>query len=409
MTVPLHRNRRFATLWTGQTVSSLGSATAAVAYPLLALAATGSPTTAGLVGFASGVAVVAGSLPAGVWADRYPPRALLLAANVVRAAAAAGIAAAVLTGHASLAVLIVAAVISAFVGPTAFAAGTVAVRHVVTAEQLPAALAQDEARGHLGDLVGRPLGGYLFGIAAAVPVLADAASFLVAAGTAAAVRITRGTAADRTPMHRAVGDGLRLIRRTPFLYATMCWAAIVNIAFAGLTFAVVAARATGSTGLGLALGIGSLGGLAGAFVGPRVLRRLSGRTVLIGFGGTVTACLIGLGLTGSVPVVGACLSIIYAVTAPTNAVMFAAQIHVTPEGMQGRVISAAVTMMSVTAPLGPLLAGVLIGWSGRAAAFGTFAALVGAATSGLLASRSLRDMPTRMPDPQEPATEMQPV
>src|SRR5262249_10281794 len=79
----------------------------------------------------------------------------------------------------------------------------------------------------------------------------------------------------------------------------------------------------------------------------------------------------------------------------------------TPEGMQGRVISAVVTMMGVTAPLGPLLAGALIGWSGRAAAFGTFAALVAAATSGLLASRALRDMPTPIAGPPQPASELQ--
>ena len=51
--VPLRHNRDFLLLWTGQAASSIGSSVAAIAYPLLALAATGSAAKAGAVGFAA--------------------------------------------------------------------------------------------------------------------------------------------------------------------------------------------------------------------------------------------------------------------------------------------------------------------------------------------------------------------
>ena len=46
-------NRDFTLLWVGETLSEVGSRVSTVAYPLLVLALTGSPTKAGVVGLAS--------------------------------------------------------------------------------------------------------------------------------------------------------------------------------------------------------------------------------------------------------------------------------------------------------------------------------------------------------------------
>lgn len=51
-----------------------------------------------------------------------------------------------------------------------------ALPHVVAPEQLPAALAQNEARTRGATLAGNPLGGILFGVSHAAPFAADAAS-----------------------------------------------------------------------------------------------------------------------------------------------------------------------------------------------------------------------------------------
>ncbi|MGH3655937.1 MAG: MFS transporter, partial [Micromonosporaceae bacterium] len=61
----LWRNRDFMLLWSGQTASALGSRITATALPLLVLAMTGSPATAGVVGFLGTLPYLLVSLPAG--------------------------------------------------------------------------------------------------------------------------------------------------------------------------------------------------------------------------------------------------------------------------------------------------------------------------------------------------------
>lgn len=48
--VPLWRNRDYLLLWTGQTISNVGSSVSALAFPLLVLLVTHSAAQAGLVG-----------------------------------------------------------------------------------------------------------------------------------------------------------------------------------------------------------------------------------------------------------------------------------------------------------------------------------------------------------------------
>ena len=50
--VPLRKNRDFVLLQSGQVLSTIGSESTAIAYPLLVLAITHSPAKAGIVGFA---------------------------------------------------------------------------------------------------------------------------------------------------------------------------------------------------------------------------------------------------------------------------------------------------------------------------------------------------------------------
>ena len=47
--VPLRRNRDFVLLQTGQLLSTLGTQTASIAYPLLVLSVTGSAGKAGVI------------------------------------------------------------------------------------------------------------------------------------------------------------------------------------------------------------------------------------------------------------------------------------------------------------------------------------------------------------------------
>ena len=88
-TVQLRRNRDFVLLLTGRLLSTLGSQVTAIAYPLLVLAVTGSPAKAGFVGFAGLVPHAVLGLPAGVAADRWNRKRLMIVADAVRAVAIA--------------------------------------------------------------------------------------------------------------------------------------------------------------------------------------------------------------------------------------------------------------------------------------------------------------------------------
>jgi MFS family permease len=85
--IPLRRNRDFMLLQAGQLLSTFGSNMSGIAYPLLVLAVTHSAAKAGYVGAVLFAPMVAFNLVAGVAADRFDRRRLMIAADVVGAAA----------------------------------------------------------------------------------------------------------------------------------------------------------------------------------------------------------------------------------------------------------------------------------------------------------------------------------
>src|ERR1700742_544901 len=85
--VPLRRNREFVLLQIGQFLSNAGSQATSIAYPLLALALTHSAVRAGLVSFARTIPIALFAIPAGLAADRWNRRGLMISADVLRLAA----------------------------------------------------------------------------------------------------------------------------------------------------------------------------------------------------------------------------------------------------------------------------------------------------------------------------------
>src|SRR5512133_672145 len=71
-------------LQTGQLLSNVGTQTTSIAFPLLVLAVTHSPAKAGVVGFARSLPWVLFALPAGLAADRWSRRRLMILSDGVR-------------------------------------------------------------------------------------------------------------------------------------------------------------------------------------------------------------------------------------------------------------------------------------------------------------------------------------
>jgi MFS family permease len=409
---PLRRNRDFLLLWSGQVVSSTGSSMTTVVYPLLALAASRSAALAGVVAFAGMAAGTVMRLPAGVLADRYPLKPLMIVPDLVRAAIPLWIAVVILTGGVSLTVLIAAAVVSSVFGAVFDSAQAVAIRHVVPPEQLPQALAQDSARGHLAGLIGQPLGGWLYGVSVAVPVLADAVSSFVCAGLTALVRnplrperVPEVRSGERDPgrlrsLWRDITVGLRYVASSPFLRVTLACAVGFNAVFAGLTIAIIASQGGAAVHLGAILSMGAVGGILGAWAAPALNRRLSPAALVYLFGWTCTVAFVLLGQVHEIYLVGTLLALMFFVATPANATLFAAQIAVTPPDLQGRVVSAALLAAGIAAPIGPPLAGLLLDHTGQAPTFTLFATLTAVLTIVMHLSPAVRTMPhpgTRLP------------
>jgi MFS family permease len=97
----LVKNRDFMLLWTGEALSQLGSQASTVAFPLLVLALTGSPAKAGIVGLAKWLPLAVTALPAGLAADRFDRKRLMMVSDGVRALLLASIPVALWLGRPS--------------------------------------------------------------------------------------------------------------------------------------------------------------------------------------------------------------------------------------------------------------------------------------------------------------------
>src|SRR5207253_6645297 len=117
------------------------------------------PAKAGLVGFARIVPQTLFSLLAGVVADRGSRKRLMIAADVVRAAAVGTLGVALVLGRAPWWAVAVVAFVEGTSGALFSAASAGALRAVVPTRQLPTAVGAQRARSSAVMLGGPPVGG----------------------------------------------------------------------------------------------------------------------------------------------------------------------------------------------------------------------------------------------------------
>lgn len=361
----LRGNRDFVLLQAGQLLSTLGNQSSFVAYPLLVLVVTGSPAQAGLVGFASILPYPLFVLPAGLIADRLDRKRVMIVADVVRALALGGLVAALAAGDPPFALIFAVA----FVDGTAFAffniAEVGALRAVVPKEQLPRAAAAEQARLSTVILAGPPLGGFLFGLGRSLPFLFDAVSYVFSLVSVIAMRtpFQEEVAVPEGRLRAQVTEGFRWLWRQPFLRGSAVLFAFTNFGGNALyLFLVVAAERQGLSPALIGTLIAIYGGLSlvGSLISPRVQRLLSMRTILV----STLWFAVGVGLYVIEPNVWLLIAGVapLALLNPSlNAVVIGYRVGITPDRLQGRVNSAARLIAQVGAPLGPLVAGLLLG------------------------------------------------
>jgi MFS family permease len=394
---PLRRNVRFQLLWMGMTTSSLGVSVADIAYPLAILAITGSPARAGLFAAVQMAGGLLAGLPAGSLADRFGPRAVVVAANASRAALTTVVAVALIAGWLSLPLLLCAAVLLGAGSAAANPAVLLLLRSVVPDEQLNTALAQDQVRTNGAQIAGPALGGALYSVrvlAHAVPFLFTAAAFAASVFTAIAVRPLSAagrardagpTAAGQPEAANEGGDmlaGLRTVWAHPLMRPAVILVALVNTIGAGLDLVVIVLlrhQGVPSAQIGVVLGIWSAGAIAGIPL-VTVLHRLRPGVVLLIPCLTFAPAVLLLAVPfGPWWVAG----IVFTVALGVPAALVALDIVVirqAPPEQRGRVVAGAMTVMGLGMPAGMLGCGLLLQYLSPRTALLILAALL---TAGL--------------------------
>jgi MFS family permease len=267
------REREFRLLFTGQLISLLGDSFTSVALAFAVLAI-GTASDLGYVFAARAVPLVGFLLVGGVFADRLPRRAVMLAADVTRMGCQAGTAALILSheGHVwPVAVLqAVSGAATAFFNP----ASTGLTPMTVSEERLQQANALRGISMSAAGLVGLAFGGIL--VAATGPgwaLVVDAASFGVSAYYLAQLRLPAHVRLEPQSFFADLRDGWREFVARTWVWMIVLAASIGNMftSFFTVLGAVVSKESLGGALAWTLILVGfSVGSLAGGFVALRV-------------------------------------------------------------------------------------------------------------------------------------------
>jgi Transmembrane secretion effector len=362
----------------GQLLSSAGTQTTSIAYPLLVLAVTHSPAKAGIVAFTRTLPWAFFALPAGLAADRWSRRRLMIAADGVRVLAVGSLAAAILLDRLTFWEVVVVAFVEGSGSALFFGAQPGALRAVVPAHQLPAAAAAETGRQAAVRLAGPPLGGALFGLSRALPFVVDAASY--AFSTVSLLAMRTPFQENREPhvssLRSRLAEGFNFVWSQPFLRTCAFLFGLTNFIGPGVLLAlVVIGRQQGLSGGEVGVLVAAFGAclLLGSIVSPLVRRLLPIRAVLLLELWTWLGCAVFL-VRPSVYVLTAGILPTALAIPSTDSVVHGYRIAMTPDRLLGRAESVRSLISLLIAPLGPLVAGVLLGTVSARATIAVFAA-----------------------------------
>lgn len=377
--VPLSRNRNFHLLWLAQAGSELTNQVFVIVYPLLTLWTLNSPALAGVVGSVLVGAQLLAGLPAGVLADRWNRKNILVVSAVLRTLGYASVAVALHFETLTLSHLLIAALVEGAALAATWPAEEASLPQVVTDDQLPTALALNNARVSIGQLLGNTFGGVLLGLAVVLPFLLNTALGVLSVIVLLFLRLPRREAAGKpdmsghgeppAPAHfwQDLVSGLRWMVRQPFIMVTSLCAVVLNLAFAAvLIVVIIRAEQQGASAamIGIMVAMLGVGGLLGALAAAPLHRLLTPYFSITGVVWVVTLLLPLMALVTS-PIAAGLLLAIGAFVAPlANTTIMTHQLLLTPDEMRGRLGGAMGMLDGVSGTIGPALGGILVQFGG---------------------------------------------
>ncbi|MBB6472176.1 MFS transporter [Sphaerisporangium rubeum] len=369
----------FPMFWGATTVSLLGNGISSAALPLLAATLSSDPIVVSSVVVVGRLPWLLFALPAGVMADRWDRKRAMWISDLVRAGLTAALAAAVATGYAGIALLMVVGFLIAIADTVFDSAGTAVLPKVVGGDPERIQRANSwlvGSRNTVESFVGPPLGGLLFTMSRSLPFLGDALSFLVSAVLLRRMRgdyhVARNALGDGG-LRKAIGEGFTWLWRQPVLRSITGIAGFFNVASLAQTaiFVLFAQQVFGLGALGFSLLIaaGSLGALFGAAQARRLNRWVGAAVSLrVALAVAGVACLVLAAAPN--PWVAAAGEILGGFGAAIwNVNQMSLRQSGTPDHLLGRVTGVHRLVTYGAMPFGALLGGVLASLSGLRTSF----------------------------------------
>ncbi|WP_332757152.1 MFS transporter [Streptomyces sp. MT206] len=352
-------------------VTLSGSAVSTVALPALAVLELRASTTEVAVLAFLGQLPSAVALWAGALSDRRPKRPQLIASDLAAAGALVTIPAAALAGALTVGQLCVVAVVLGAAKVLHDAAAISLLPALVDPSQLHDANSKIGAASSVADSAGTNAGAALVGaVGPALSVLADALSFVVSALLIWRMRFLEAATASRarTSLAGDIADGVRYVARQPTIRTVI--AALSTLAF-GLAvmntywaYYLLDRLGASPSAFGVIMGVGGVGGLAGALLAPWIAARIGiGPTIIVGFAvsplAQVPLLCAGPGLRWQIVLAATLVVQLFWATASGISQRSLRQAICDP-AFQGRMQSASTTLTAGVRPLAAATAGGLV-------------------------------------------------
>ena len=377
--------RDFRIFWLGQLVSVTGTWMQTVAQGWLVLQLTGSPFVLGLAAAARSVPVLLLVFPAGIVADRFDRRLIVIATNVVAAIASVVLGVLAITGQISVPIILLLAAVLGVTNAFEMPARQSYVSELIGKQHLANAIALNSLLFNSARVVGPALAGILVALVGpGWAFILNGVSFvpvIVGLLLISAVYVPRPVVAARS----ALPEVLRYLRGEPRVALLLGLLAAQTI-FASGQFILGPALAEdlgqGAEGLGVLLSASGAGAVVGGIRLAATAHRPSRWRVLLGAGLALGGGLAAIGVAQSYAVTLLCLVVTGWGTVTFNASSNTLIQSIVPDRLRGRVLSLYVLMLLGLMPV----AGVLMGALGTALGSAQAIAIGGVVYTGLIAA-----------------------
>ena len=373
----LTRHPDFVKLWVAETISQFGTQVTFLALPLIAATVLNvTPFQFGLLATIEFLPFILLSLPAGVWVDRLRRRPILIAGDLIRAAALASIPIAFALDALTIWQLYAVGFINGCATVFFDVAYQSYLPSLVERDQIVEGNSKLETSRSAAQITGPGIAGMIIGaITAPFAIVLDALSFVVSAVFLFAIRRHEPAPAavldergKRPSMRTEIVEGLRYVGGHRYLRSIAATTGTSNF-FGNIAFSILILYLVRDIGMseeliGLTFSIGAVGFLIGAVLANRVAKRFGvgptivGSAVLFGPAALLVAIAppdLAVPFVAASGFVGGLGGAIY------NINQVSLRQAITPERLQGRMNATMRFIVWGTIPFGNIIGGFLGG------------------------------------------------